>query len=106
MLLFDVAVQVSVGTVFALRDRERLVGSPGSSWAATPAFRDALLYSVLLYIPSAICFLYAWPGWNSMYLLDLERDRVIGGWWVYGDIVALVLATVAGFAWAQPALRP
>lgn len=104
MLLFDVAVQASVGTVFALRDREKLTGDPGSPWATT-AFRDALLYSVLLYIPSAIAFLYAWPGWNSMYLLDLERDPAVGMGWVYGDSVLLVLVTIAGFHWAQRWLR-
>jgi len=101
MLLFDVTVQASVGAVFALRDRERLA----AGGAADPAFRDGLLYSVLLYVPSALCFLYAWPGWNSMYLADLETDRVFGGSWLYGDGVLLVLAYAAGFAWSRRWLR-
>ena len=80
MLLFDMMVQVTVGGVFALRDREELA-QPASKPADSKAFRDGLLYSMLLYVPSAVFFLAAWPAWNSMYLLDIETRPMWAAWY-------------------------
>lgn len=104
MLVFDMGVQVTVGGVWALSERERLIGSDTSPWQSR-AFRHGLLYSALLYVPSAVFFLYAWPGWNSMYLLDIETDRVVGAWYAFANTMVLFACYLAGFAFASRTLK-
>lgn len=104
MLLFDMMVQVTVGGVFALRDREELA-QPASKPADSKAFRDGLLYSMLLYVPSAVFFLAAWPAWNSMYLFDIETRPMWAAWYALLDTVALFLCFIGGFLLAARHLR-
>lgn len=104
MLLFDMGVQVTVGGVWALSEREDLTGG-GACPLESRAFRRGLLYSSLLYVPSAVLFLYAWPGWNSMYLLDIETDRVVGGWYAFFNTAALFGCYILGFWLSARSLR-
>lgn len=103
MILFDAAFQATVGATAVCAARERLAA------AARPldslAFRDGLLYSALVYIPSAVLFLWAWPGWNSMYLVDLETGRLAGAWWLWFDMVFLFGCYTAGFLASAHLLR-
>ena len=104
MLVFDMGVQVTVGSVWALSEREAL-GEPGAAPWRSRAFRDGLLYSSLLYVPSAVFFLRAWPGWNSMYLLDIESDAIVGAWYAFANTAVLLACYLAGFALASRTLR-
>ncbi len=95
MLVFDLTVEFTVGATFALAHRERLL-DPDNKPLRDPAFRNGLLYSGFLYIASAIFFLVAWPGWNSMYLFDLSNPVRLA-WFAYADTAALLACFVAGY---------
>lgn len=104
MLLFDLGVQLTVGTVLAMSDRENLI-KPDRSPYTSPVFRNGLLYSMLIYIPSALYFLYAWPGWNTMYMIDAETNRLYGSWFLLLDTWGLTGCYVLGFWATTRALR-
>ncbi len=104
MLLFDLGVQATVGVVIALSDREN-PRAPEQSAFDSPAFRTGLLYSMLVYIPSALGFLYIWPGWNTMYLFDVETNRVYGMWFLLFDAMGLTGSFVLAYWLTARSLR-
>jgi hypothetical protein len=97
-------VQITVGGVWALSERETL-SSLSSSPLGSKSFRDGLLYSSLLYVPSAVFFLIGWPGWNSMYLVDLESSVIVTAWYAFANAVVLFACYIAGFVLAARSLR-
>lgn len=103
MLVFDMAVQVTVGGVWAMSEREKLT-TDDAPLASRP-FRRGLLYSSLLYVPSAVFFLIAWPGWNSMYMFDIESNAIIGAWYAFANAVVLFACYIAGFVGAARVMR-
>lgn len=104
MLVFDMGVQVTVGGVWALSARESLA-RPQVAPLESKAFRNGLLYSALLYVPSAVFFLRAWPAWNSMYLLDIETHQITGAWYAFANTAVLFLCYLLGFGLAVKRLR-
>lgn len=104
MLLFDAAVELTVGAVFALGHREELARS------LTPvthhrAFRQGLVYSALLYVASAAFFFVGFTAWNTMYLVDLENSPTLLCWAAYLDSAFLSLCYIVGFVSVARALR-
>lgn len=96
MLLFDMAFQFTAGATLATGARDELLDQR-CQVTRTDAYRASLLYSMFLYVPSAIAFFYAWPGWDSMYLLDLETNRVLGLAFVWLDAALLCGCCILGF---------
>jgi hypothetical protein len=96
MLLFDMAFQFTAGATCALGARDELTDERCPP-TRTAAYRAILLYSMFLYVPSAIAFFYAWPGWDTMYLLDLESNRVVGLAAVWLDSALLCGCGILGF---------
>jgi hypothetical protein len=87
MIAFDLAYELTLGAWLA-----------GGSTVAS--HRRALLVglaaSLAVYIPICAIGLWQWPGWQSMYLADLEPPgRLIRG--VIVQTAALVVAFLVGF---------
>jgi hypothetical protein len=99
-MLFDFTSQTMVGTVFALGSREKLATEEHP--LSSKAFRTGLLFSAVLYVPSAAFFHYNWPAWNLQYLFD---PTMVRGWGAFADGALLQVFYILGFLLSARALR-
>jgi hypothetical protein len=102
MIAFDLAYELSLGAACAVLDRRR--ESPEQS--NKTAFFDGLLVSGLVYIPLCAAGFSAWPGWQSMYLVDLDASRFGEPAFAALSTAALFACYLAGYAGASRFLRP
>ena len=92
MIAFDLAYELTLGAFCAgLCPRSRRIT------VEEPSFRHGLLVSSLLYVPSCVAGLAAWPAWQTMYVLDVGTPQVLA---LIGALqsAALVGLYVLGFA--------
>jgi hypothetical protein len=91
MIAFDVAYVATLGLLAARTGDRRAV--VGAWWAV-----------IGVYLPSSTVGLWNWPGWQSMYLFDLDGGGVSLGLAVVGQAIALV-ATFRAAVFLGPRLR-
>jgi hypothetical protein len=114
MIAFDLAYELTLGAACAAcaalapSSRGGALAGPSSPDRAE-ARCDGLFVSGLVYIPLCAAGLAAFPGWQSMYLVDIEGSRCRAAWFSGLMIAALFGSFGLGFelavAWLRRGLR-
>jgi hypothetical protein len=103
VIAFDYAYELTLGAACALLERPALRSR--RRLLAGPCFVDGLLVTALVYAPLCIMGLVGWPGWQMMYLVDVEGGGARAGFVAGFSTMLLFVAYVAGFAAAAEVLR-
>jgi hypothetical protein len=99
MIAFDLAYELTLGAACAMLAR------PAPSRPLTaPHFRHGLLISSLVYAPLCVAGFTAFPGWQSMYLLDLAPP-FISATFAALSTAALILSYILGYSLTAALLR-
>ena len=95
MVQVDVFWTYALGASFAaaagrqLKETAREGGSP----FYTPYFMRALLFLSILFVPSGVCLLWAFPGWETMF----AGDRNLPAWLVTLFCVTNITQGILGY---------
>lgn len=96
MVQVDVFWTYALGASFAVAASKQIqngVKENKEKWFANPYFSAALLYLGILFAPSGICLLWAFPSWETMHV----GDRNLPGWLVTAFAVTNITQGVLGF---------
>jgi hypothetical protein len=94
VILFDAALELSAGVVFAARDRVSIVAT--SHVLSLPGFRRGLLVSAFTYVPGVVFFVTRWPRWSAHQLLEMKDPGEIA-LFLTADVVLMFALYVGGY---------
>ena len=103
MIEVDVFWSFSFGAVFAAVAYEELCRKSLKDWTLTKSFRDTLLFLSLFFGPSGIYLLWAFPGWESMFILG--DKNLIDASLVTAFSVSNILLGIVGFFLTASAIK-
>jgi hypothetical protein len=95
MVQVDVFWTYALGAGFAAAAARQLkeVSREGGSPFTTPYFVSTLLFLSILFVPSGVCLLWAFPGWETMF----AGDRSLPAWLVTLFCVTNITQGILGF---------
>jgi hypothetical protein len=114
MVQVDVFWSYGFGTGFALAASEQLARTPARerSFLADEHFARNLLFLALVFAPSGVCLLWAFPSWETMHVGDRELpawlvtafavtnvSQGLLGWWVARRLILAGRRFVAYLHW-------
>jgi hypothetical protein len=96
MVQVDIFWSYALGAGMAMaaaRQIEKEPEAPKGGWFNCPYFTYALLYLAVLFAPSGVCLLWAFPSWETMHV----GDRNLPAWLVTGFAVTNITQGILGF---------